>query len=66
MFPPEWELFDLESDPYELSSVYDDPAYATVRDALTRELHRQQHEIGDRPHATDDDSSAAAHRRCEP
>ena len=62
VFPPEWELFDLESDPYELRSVYDDPAYATVRDELTRELHRQQHEIGDRPHPTDSDSSAAVRR----
>jgi arylsulfatase A-like enzyme len=26
----EWELFDLERDPDELRSVYDDPAYADV------------------------------------
>lgn len=48
--PPEWELFDLESDPYELVSLYDDPAYATVRQDLTRELRREQKAIGDRPH----------------
>jgi arylsulfatase A-like enzyme len=35
-----WELFDLEKDPHELKSVYDDPAYAdTVRD-LKAELAR--------------------------
>jgi arylsulfatase A-like enzyme len=49
---PEWELFDLESDPFELASVYDDSAYASVREELTAELHRQQQEIGDRPHPT--------------
>jgi arylsulfatase A-like enzyme len=53
VFAPEWELFDLESDPYELTSVYDDPAYATVREDLTRELRRQQHAIGDRPHPSE-------------
>jgi hypothetical protein len=49
---PEWELFDLESDPYELQSVYDRPEYREVRDGLTTELARQQAEIGDRPHPT--------------
>lgn len=53
VLPPEWELFDLESDPYELRSVYADPAYATVREELTRELQHQQHAIGDRPHPSE-------------
>jgi len=26
--PPEWELFDLQKDPYEMNNVYNDPAYA--------------------------------------
>jgi hypothetical protein len=26
--PPEWELFDLQNDPYEMNNVYNDPAYA--------------------------------------
>lgn len=36
----EWELFDLEKDPDELRSVYTDPAYASIRQELTRELAR--------------------------
>ena len=46
-YAPEWELFDLEEDPYELNSVYDDPAYADVVGELTEELHRLQRELGD-------------------
>ena len=34
----EWELFDLDRDPDELRSVYDDPAYADVVDMLTTRL----------------------------
>jgi len=44
---PEWELFDLEKDPYELHSVYHDPAYADIVRELTDELHRLQNEVGD-------------------
>ncbi|MBN1909485.1 MAG: sulfatase [Pirellulales bacterium] len=36
----EWELFDLEKDPHELNSVYDDPAYADVVKELKAELAR--------------------------
>jgi len=36
----EWELFDLQKDPHELKSVYDDPAYANVVKQLTAELKR--------------------------
>jgi arylsulfatase A-like enzyme len=46
-YEPEWELFDLQEDPCELRSVYDDPAYAEVRAQLTDELHRLQAEVGD-------------------
>ena len=43
----EWELFDLEKDPHELKSVYDDPAYAeTVKD-LKAELERLRKQYGD-------------------
>jgi arylsulfatase A-like enzyme len=34
----EWELFDLEQDPHELKSVYDDPQYAGVRAEMQKEL----------------------------
>jgi arylsulfatase A-like enzyme len=34
----EWELFDLEKDPRELKSVYDDPAYANVLAEMKKEL----------------------------
>jgi arylsulfatase A-like enzyme len=46
-YDPEWELFDLQTDPYELHNVYADPAYAEVVAALTDELHRLQAEVGD-------------------
>jgi len=38
----EWELFDLEKDPDELRSVYDDPAYADIRRDLLAETRRLQ------------------------
>jgi len=47
---PEWELFDLEKDPYELYSVYDDPAYERVVRELKLELHRLQEMVGDEPY----------------
>ncbi len=34
----EWELFDLKTDPNEMTSVYDDPSYAEVQERLTAEL----------------------------
>ena len=33
-----WELYDLEKDPKEMKSVYNDPAYATIRAELTTRL----------------------------
>ena len=46
---PEWELFDLDADPYELNNVYTDPAYAEVVTALKDEMHRLQSDLGDEP-----------------
>ena len=43
----EWELFDLQKDPHELKSVYDDPAYAVVREDMTKELKRLRAELKD-------------------
>ncbi|MEM6647594.1 MAG: sulfatase [Bacteroidota bacterium] len=41
----EWELYDLEADPNELTSVYEDPAYAAVRTDLKAELVRLRAEL---------------------
>ncbi|MEP7363235.1 MAG: sulfatase [Acidobacteriota bacterium] len=38
--PPEWEMFDIEKDPREMRNVYDDPAYASMRETLKKELYR--------------------------
>lgn len=43
----EWELYDLEKDPNELKSVYDDPAYASVRQEMKAELERLRSELKD-------------------
>jgi arylsulfatase A-like enzyme len=42
-----WELFDLQKDPHELDSVFDDPAYADIRKDLTAELARLREFYGD-------------------
>ncbi|MEV0589032.1 sulfatase [Nonomuraea sp. NPDC050310] len=54
VFEPEWELFDLATDPWELHNRYHDPAYAAVRAELEAELARIQAEIGDTPHVRAD------------
>lgn len=48
-YPPEWELYDLETDPHELTNVYHDPDYAQIREELTAKLARAQAEVGDEP-----------------
>ena len=45
--PPEWELFDLETDPMEMRNIICDPAYADVVNHLKSELTRLQTELGD-------------------
>ncbi|MFO7918576.1 MAG: DUF4976 domain-containing protein, partial [Anaerolineae bacterium] len=52
-YAPEWELFDLQRDPHELNSVYDDPAYADVVEELKKELHCLQRELGDERYPQD-------------
>jgi arylsulfatase A-like enzyme len=54
-YEPEWELFDLRQDPYELHSVIDDPAYAGPSAKLRNELHRLQAEVGDERYVKDAD-----------
>jgi hypothetical protein len=46
-----WELFDLQTDPYELRSVYANPAYARVVADITAELGRLRRSLGDEPDA---------------
>ena len=45
--PEEWELFDLEADPFELHSLHDDPAHSGVLAELRAELDRLSDEVGD-------------------
>ncbi len=45
--PPGWELYDLVKDPEELNNVYDDPAYASVRDELKTQFAQLRRDIGD-------------------
>lgn len=40
-----WELFDLQTDPHELTSVYGKPAYAAVTKELEAELKRLRAEL---------------------
>lgn len=47
--PAEWELFDMQADPYEMNNVYMDPAYAERITELKVELHRLQAEVLDQP-----------------
>jgi N-acetylglucosamine-6-sulfatase len=49
----EKELYDLQNDPYELQSLHNDPAYASVRSDLAARLNQLQNCAGsgcrDRP-----------------
>jgi arylsulfatase A-like enzyme len=42
----EYELYDLQADPNEMRSVYNDPPYAFVRDELHAELKRLRENLG--------------------
>ncbi len=48
--PVEWELYDLDADPHELTNVIADPANADVVAELKAELLRLQLELGDEPY----------------
>ena len=45
--PPGWELYDLARDPNDVVNVYDDPAYAKVRDELKAQFAQMRKDIGD-------------------
>lgn len=47
--PPEWELFDLKQDPYELNNVYASSEYAERTAALTAELEQLIANVDDEP-----------------
>ena len=44
---PEYELFDLEKDPYDWHNVADDPALAEVKAGLAEALEKWRVETGD-------------------
>jgi arylsulfatase A-like enzyme len=49
-YEPEWELFDLEKDPFELNNVYSHPDYQDLVRELTKELEHLQADLGDTPY----------------
>lgn len=48
----QWELFDLETDPDEMQSVYDRPEYADEQARMAEELKRLRHELDDEGDST--------------
>lgn len=46
--PDEWEMFDLETDPLELTNIINDPEHRPTAQALKAELARLQEWCGDR------------------
>jgi arylsulfatase A-like enzyme len=49
-YPPEWELYDMHEDPDEMRNLYDDPAYAEIREELKAQMWLEQARLGDKPH----------------
>lgn len=47
----EWELFDRDRDPQQLTSVYSEPAYTETVTALKAEIHRLRVQFGDATNA---------------
>lgn len=43
----EWEMYDLEKDPDEMQSIYNDPAYAQIRETLHQKLEELRKQYGD-------------------
>ena len=43
----EWELYDLEEDPNEMTNVYDDPSYSAIRSDLHKRLEELRTGYGD-------------------
>lgn len=51
VIPAEYELYDMEKDPAELTNVVDDPAYADVLAEMRQELARLQAQFADEPYS---------------
>ena len=43
----EWEMYDLDKDPHELKSIYNDPAYADIQKNLHKRLIELRAQYGD-------------------
>ena len=43
----EWEMYDMEQDPYEMHNVYNEPSYADRREEMHRLLRQVQKQYGD-------------------
>ena len=43
----QWELYDLEKDPSEMSNLYNDPAYADVQKDMHKQLENMRTKYGD-------------------
>lgn len=52
---PEWELFDLRKDPYEMNNEYNNPEYQDIVGKLKDKLHAMQKKVNDRRYFKDDD-----------
>ena len=50
---PEEELYDLQTDPYELKNLAADPAHASIKAQLRKELDRWMKQQGDEGNATE-------------
>ena len=54
-YEPEWELFDLETDPHEMNNIVDNPDYVDIVVELKAELHRLQTKLQDERYPLDKD-----------
>lgn len=63
MIHPAQELYDLESDPWEMDNLADDPRYAQHKDRLSTELDRWMEEVGDTGAAMDTLQAYRANQR---
>jgi arylsulfatase A-like enzyme len=54
IYEPEWELYDLKSDPTEVKNVADDPAYADIKAELEQKMAEYQKHYDDEPYRGED------------